>query len=147
LRWFELVPVLSWVMLRGRCRTCRSRIPFRFWLAEVFAFCFPFALPLVFLSLQDWKYRYIYSWQLVFLLFLGLPAHFPYALPVLFLRCGLADRLIIVYLSMILPLAAFPPFLLVASVSGILYILLTKTRKLPFIPFITLAYILVMYFS
>jgi leader peptidase (prepilin peptidase)/N-methyltransferase len=26
LRWFELVPVVSWVVLRGRCRTCRARI-------------------------------------------------------------------------------------------------------------------------
>ena len=26
LRWFENVPVLSWMALRGRCRTCRSAI-------------------------------------------------------------------------------------------------------------------------
>ena len=26
LRWFENVPVVSWLALRGRCRTCRARI-------------------------------------------------------------------------------------------------------------------------
>lgn len=26
LRWFELVPVLSFVALRGRCRTCGARL-------------------------------------------------------------------------------------------------------------------------
>lgn len=26
LRWFELIPVMSWVLLGGRCRTCRVRL-------------------------------------------------------------------------------------------------------------------------
>ena len=30
LTWFENVPVLSWLMLRGRCRTCRSPISWRY---------------------------------------------------------------------------------------------------------------------
>jgi leader peptidase (prepilin peptidase)/N-methyltransferase len=29
LRWFELVPILSYTALRGRCRACRARIPAR----------------------------------------------------------------------------------------------------------------------
>ncbi len=28
LNWHELIPVLSWVLVRGRCRTCGARIPF-----------------------------------------------------------------------------------------------------------------------
>ena len=28
LRWFEVVPLLSFVALRGRCRTCHARIRF-----------------------------------------------------------------------------------------------------------------------
>jgi leader peptidase (prepilin peptidase) / N-methyltransferase len=28
LRWFELVPLLSYPALLGRCRTCRVRVPF-----------------------------------------------------------------------------------------------------------------------
>lgn len=35
LTWYELVPVLSYLGLRGRCRTCRSRITPRYALVEV----------------------------------------------------------------------------------------------------------------
>jgi prepilin signal peptidase PulO-like enzyme (type II secretory pathway) len=29
LEWFELVPIVSWFALKGRCRTCGARIPLR----------------------------------------------------------------------------------------------------------------------
>lgn len=32
--WVYL-PVLNYLLLRGRCRACGSRIPLRYWLAEV----------------------------------------------------------------------------------------------------------------
>lgn len=32
--WHDNVPLLSWVLLRGRCRACRARIPFRYPLVE-----------------------------------------------------------------------------------------------------------------
>ncbi len=35
LRWFELFPVISYLALRGRCRTCGSYIPFRYVLVEL----------------------------------------------------------------------------------------------------------------
>lgn len=35
LRWFELVPLLSYVSVRGRCRNCGSYIPFRYPLVEL----------------------------------------------------------------------------------------------------------------
>ncbi|MBM3271812.1 prepilin peptidase [Candidatus Kaiserbacteria bacterium] len=34
LRWFELVPVVSWIALRGRCRTCGSSISIQYPLVE-----------------------------------------------------------------------------------------------------------------
>lgn len=34
LNWFELFPVLSYLFLRGRCRSCRSFIPYRYALVE-----------------------------------------------------------------------------------------------------------------
>src|SRR5262249_55348980 len=37
LRWYENVPVLSWALLRGRCRTCRSRISTRYPIVELTA--------------------------------------------------------------------------------------------------------------
>ena len=35
LKWYELVPVVSYLVLRGRCRTCSSYIPFRYVLVEL----------------------------------------------------------------------------------------------------------------
>jgi len=36
LRWFENVPVLAWVLLRGRCRTCHASISVVYPLVELF---------------------------------------------------------------------------------------------------------------
>jgi leader peptidase (prepilin peptidase) / N-methyltransferase len=33
--WFDNLPVLSWLLLRGRCRACRARISFRYPLVEI----------------------------------------------------------------------------------------------------------------
>lgn len=35
IRWRDNVPVLSWLMLRGRCRACRARISVRYPLVEI----------------------------------------------------------------------------------------------------------------
>ena len=45
LRWFELIPVFSWLALLGRCRTCKARVSPRYVLVEIFgaaaaSFCF-----------------------------------------------------------------------------------------------------------
>jgi leader peptidase (prepilin peptidase)/N-methyltransferase len=34
LAWFENLPVVSWLMLRGRCRTCGTRIPVHYPMVE-----------------------------------------------------------------------------------------------------------------
>ena len=46
LKWFENVPVLGWLFLRGRCRTCRARISLVYPVVEV-------VTPLVFV-VQYW---------------------------------------------------------------------------------------------
>lgn len=34
LAWYDMIPVASWLILRGRCRRCRCRIPFRYPVTE-----------------------------------------------------------------------------------------------------------------
>ena len=35
IRWYDNIPLLSWIMLRFRCRDCRARIPWRYPLMEL----------------------------------------------------------------------------------------------------------------
>lgn len=37
IRWYDNVPIVSWVVLRGRCRDCRARISLRYPLVELAA--------------------------------------------------------------------------------------------------------------
>lgn len=56
--WWQNLPLISWLQLRGRCASCHARIPFRYWLVEcitalLFAACWhlhsPIAAPVLFL--------------------------------------------------------------------------------------------------
>lgn len=41
INWYDNIPVLSYLLLRGRCRNCEWKIPFRYPLVELLtAFCF-----------------------------------------------------------------------------------------------------------
>lgn len=47
IRWYDNIPVVSWLQLRGRCRDCRARISLRYPVVELltatlFAACFAF---------------------------------------------------------------------------------------------------------
>jgi leader peptidase (prepilin peptidase)/N-methyltransferase len=35
IRWYDNIPILSYILLRGRCRFCKSRIPIRYPLIEL----------------------------------------------------------------------------------------------------------------
>ena len=40
LNWRDLIPVFSWLLLRGRCRYCGEKIPLRYPLSELWGgFC------------------------------------------------------------------------------------------------------------
>lgn len=39
LRWYELIPLLSWVFLRGRCRHCQASISIQYPLVELLTMC------------------------------------------------------------------------------------------------------------
>ncbi len=34
-KWFDNVPLISWLLLRGKCRQCGAKISFRYWLVEL----------------------------------------------------------------------------------------------------------------
>ena len=45
LKWYDLVPIVSYIFLRGKCRYCHTSIPIRGFLIEIFGgligmFCF-----------------------------------------------------------------------------------------------------------
>jgi len=84
LRWYDLLPVISYVFLRGKCRKCGSKIGFEHLLAEIYMGCaflcvsyifeatdLPFTIiagtGLIFLCLaaiQDFKEQMVFSWVL-----------------------------------------------------------------------------------
>ena len=35
LRWWQNIPLISWLILRGKCHFCQKKIPFRYFLVEV----------------------------------------------------------------------------------------------------------------
>src|SRR5258708_23822355 len=35
IRWYDNIPILSWLLLRGRCRDCKTVIPWRYPLVEL----------------------------------------------------------------------------------------------------------------
>lgn len=35
IRWYDLIPVVSWIMLRGRCRSCGAKISLQYVIVEV----------------------------------------------------------------------------------------------------------------
>jgi len=66
---YELVPVLSFIALRGRCQSCRSNIPVRFFIVEI-------ATPLLYLGLYSRVGInipfFIYAYLISLLLYLSL---------------------------------------------------------------------------
>jgi leader peptidase (prepilin peptidase)/N-methyltransferase len=53
IRWYDNVPIVGWLILRGRCRACHWPIPFRYVLVEIL-----FALVFVILYLVDIRYAH-----------------------------------------------------------------------------------------
>jgi leader peptidase (prepilin peptidase)/N-methyltransferase len=39
LKWHHTIPIVSWILLRGRCAFCRTPIPFRYFAIEILAGC------------------------------------------------------------------------------------------------------------
>lgn len=35
LKWYDNIPILSYILLKGKCRNCHSRIPISYWIVEL----------------------------------------------------------------------------------------------------------------
>lgn len=82
LRWFELVPLASFVFLRGRCGGCKGKISLQYPAVELLSglvfvfvpvFLFNFFTPL-FISVPFWFFLLIAIWILIFLVVILLSA-------------------------------------------------------------------------
>lgn len=87
LKWYDNIPILSYLILRGKCRYCKTRIPISFWFLEVlggvlYLLCsllFPFSYHLIsyypivsiilLISYIDYYYHYIYDATQILLAF------------------------------------------------------------------------------
>ena len=58
LAWYDLIPVLSWIFLKGKCRYCKNSIPARYPLSEL-------ALGIALLLSVKWYYLPFYKFYIV----------------------------------------------------------------------------------
>ncbi|HSG29653.1 MAG TPA: prepilin peptidase [Candidatus Krumholzibacterium sp.] len=90
IKWYENVPVVSYLLLRGRCHGCGSRIPFRYPVVELLgmthaviairffgagldaAFAFIFLMALTAITFIDWDHRIIPDQISLSFIFVGL---------------------------------------------------------------------------
>lgn len=75
LQWYDLFPIISFLLLRGKCRYCRKKIPGVILLSEVLmgflvAFLFYLGLPVNILSLPFDLYGLLVVLELIFKLFI-----------------------------------------------------------------------------
>lgn len=83
LRWFELFPLLSFLGLRGKCRTCREHISIQYPIVEFLSGCIFAGIPLfinyffgfstiLFYSMSApwWHYMIALLWVIIFCIFL-----------------------------------------------------------------------------
>jgi prepilin signal peptidase PulO-like enzyme (type II secretory pathway) len=69
IRPFDLVPVVSYLLLRGRCRACGAAIPIQYFAAEVLL---PVAYLLMYLRFAPGPEFFVYSYLMSVLLYLSL---------------------------------------------------------------------------
>ena len=72
IRWYENVPVLSWLLLRGRCSGCGERISVRYVVVELLAGALALACWLVFGWSAALPFALVFGWAMIALVFTDL---------------------------------------------------------------------------
>lgn len=166
---YDLIPIISQIISKSKCRYCYTRIPYRYMVVEtLFALlailCFWQTISIsqclllgtsVTLSLYDlkshsfplvvWLFPFVLlsilsTWQPATLIFLLLALIAEYK-PI---KIGSGDFLYLALLSLLQSFEALLWVIQLASFLGILRFTFKKDRELPFIPYLSLAYVLVL---
>ncbi|WP_270270665.1 prepilin peptidase [Enterococcus lactis] len=185
LSWYELIPILSIIVQRFRCRYCRCRLPFYYLLAEVlcgglFVWFFTFSsarnfstfiwvLSALLFSLIDLFYFMVHShtlfcsWAVLWIFWLQAGVFQWHSMLLTFIvgavclrygqsYLGAGDTLLVLSWSGGLPLEELLRVLFLASLFGISFFSVyfichkKKLEKLPFIPFLSSALLIVLHF-
>lgn len=168
LRTLDMIPVLSQIFNHSRCHFCKSKIPlwygiFEFVCGILTAVCYQGMLPLstlfiIFLSLTlsiyDLKYQSfpLLIWLLpsccllpvtpiktltIILLLFGIIAE------LIDVKLGSGDCFYLATLSLFLDLQNILWIVEIGSFTGIIFCLLHKNKRIPFVPFLFFGYLLV----
>lgn len=175
--WFELIPILSYLMLRGRCRHCGQTIPKAALASELFFASLLLSWKptlastlyllagslLFFMAVNDARYfefptSYCYALMFcaitVYTLF---SAHYLIVIVIVLLWLGLqlfeprfawigsGDLDVFLSLLVLLGLIPFAWLLLLSSLLALITSQLVKRRCLPFIPFVAVAYLMILF--
>ena len=174
LRFFEMIPILSQLFLRFRCRSCQTPIPFRYVFMELFCggiclldfygfLCLEVTYFLYFslcLSIFDLKHKsyplLIWIVGTVPLLFMG-NYYLSFALGIILailsymkhLNIGEGDFLYLASASLIFPFSKILLIIEIACLLGLAYFLLQRNLKecIAFVPFLFLGILLLTFCS
>ncbi|TPR18706.1 prepilin peptidase [Apilactobacillus timberlakei] len=166
LKWFDLIPIISYIFLLGKCRKCKFKINSSFFLIELLTIVsttmiyiftlnvkyIPFLFILIFLSVQDFKNKFVSLYSILLLLLstllisFNIKKVFIVMVIYLFIFCfnnkfnfiGMADIDVLSICSLIFNINQLIYITLLSSSTCLIYFFLIKrkTKTIPFIPFI-----------
>lgn len=174
LRFFEMIPILSQLFLRSRCRSCQTPIPFRYLFMELFCGGICLLYFYDFLSLEVTYFLYFSLCLSIFdlkhksyplliwivgtvpLLFMG-HYYLSFALGIILailsymkhLNIGEGDFLYLASASLIFPFSKILLIIEIACLLGLAYFLLQRNLKecIAFVPFLFLGILLLTFCS
>ncbi|WP_396121417.1 prepilin peptidase [Apilactobacillus apisilvae] len=166
LQWFDLIPIVSYIFLMGKCRECKRKISISFFMIEILSILInvlfylktnsliyvPFILCLIFLSLQDFHKKYVSLYAIIILLVIAITINYDlfkiliifsiYLVLTILNRygkfIGSADIDIICICAIVFDVNTLINIVLISSSLCLIFFVYFKNKenKLPFVPFI-----------